>query len=130
MSKRGKGHHGSAKRRKPDFKAGLGGGAVFIGPAAMLVSSPVGIAQAAATMHSEQASAFKTSTSLLVRQAGGQSAPWASTCGPVGAQGPQGGSGQGSWNCSPGNQGSQGAPGTAAIPQSASGTKGLPPCTP
>src|ERR1700722_16779840 len=99
MSKRGKGSHASAKRRKPDFRSGLGGGAVLIGTAAMLVSSPAGIAQATTThaVHADQTSVFKVNSSPLARQAGVQTVPWSGACG-VGAQGPQGGSGQGQDN--------------------------------
>lgn len=127
MSKRGKGRHASVKRRKPDFRSGLGGGAVLIGTAAMLVSSPTADTAQAAPLHSDQASAFKTPASSLA-QAGAQGAPWGGTCGPVGPQGPQGGSGQGQGNwCS--TQGFQGTP-MPQFPGVPVGTKGVPPCTP
>jgi hypothetical protein len=106
MSKRDKGRHANLKRRKPDFMAGLGGGAVLIGTAVMLVSSSsVDIAQAAA-LHSDQTSAFKTAASSLAGKASPQGTQWPGMCGPLG---PQSGSG-GNWSCM-GSQGSQGAQG-------------------
>src|ERR1700733_6995326 len=77
MSKRGKARHAIIRKRKrSEVMADLAGGAVLIGTAAMFMS-PAGVAQAA-TMHGGQAGAFRSQT----------------TSGPVGSQGPQGGSGQ------------------------------------
>jgi hypothetical protein len=126
MSKRGKAKHANIKCRKPDVMAELAGGAVLVGTAAILISSPADVAQAA-TVHSDQASTSGTTAPSLAGQSSPQSAWGYQACGPVGPQGPQGGSGQGgsfNWGCSAGNQGPQGFSNYASM-----GTKGLPPCT-
>src|ERR1700728_1504683 len=95
MSKRGKTRHATIRKRKrSEVMADLAGGAVLIGTAAMFMS-PAGVAQAA-TMHGDQASAFRGGASTLAGQSR-QSPQWSqTTSAPVGPQGPQGGSGKGS----------------------------------
>src|SRR5580692_6392048 len=100
MSKRGKTRHATIRKRKrSDVMADLAGGAVLIGTAAMFMS-PGGVAQAA-TMHGGQPSASLGGASSLAGQSR-QSPQWSqTTSGPVGLQGPQGGSGQGAGQGSP-----------------------------